>query len=206
MQFFITGIGTEIGKTLVSAIVTEYLQADYWKPVQSGDLHWTDTMKVQSLISNTKSVFHTERHRLNAPLSPHASAALDGVQIKLSDFTLPQTSNHLVVEGAGGLMVPLNEHDVLLDLIQQLQIPVILVSRNYLGSINHTLLSFEALKQRNIPIAGIVFNGEPNPVSESFIENYTQLPVLFRVGNLDDITPESIRDVVKQLPIEFPVR
>lgn len=206
MQFFITGIGTEIGKTLVSAIVTEYLQADYWKPVQSGDLHWTDTMKVQSLTSNSKSVFHPERHRLNAPLSPHASAALDGVQIKLSDFTLPQTSNHLVVEGAGGLMVPLNEHDVLIDLIQQLQIPVILVSRNYLGSINHTLLSFEALKQRNIPIAGIVFNGEPNPASESFIENYTQLPVLFRVGNLDDITPESIRDVVKQLPIEFPVR
>jgi dethiobiotin synthetase len=163
-------------------------------------------MKVQSLISNTKSVFHPERHRLNAPLSPHASAALDGVQIKLSDFTLPHTSNHLVVEGAGGLMVPLNEHDVLLDLIQQLQIPVILVSRNYLGSINHTLLSFDALKQRNIPIAGIVFNGEPNPASESFIENYTQLPVLFRVGNLDDITPESIRDVVKQLPIDFPVR
>lgn len=206
MQFFITGIGTEIGKTVVSAIVTEYLQADYWKPVQSGDLHWTDTMKVQSLISNSKSVFHPERHRLNAPLSPHASAALDGVQIKLSDFTLPQTSNHLVVEGAGGLMAPLNEHDVLLDLIQQIQIPVILVSRNYLGSINHTLLSFEALKQRNIPIAGIVFNGEPNPASESFIENYTQLPVLFRVGNLDDITPESIRDVVKQLPIDFPVR
>ncbi|MFD3394495.1 dethiobiotin synthase [Aquirufa sp. OSTEICH-129V] len=206
MQFFITGIGTEIGKTLVSAIVTEYLQADYWKPVQSGDLHWTDTMKVQSLISNTKSVFHPERHRLNAPLSPHASAALDGVQIKLSDFTLPQTSNHLVVEGAGGLMVPLNENDVLLDLIQQLQIPVILVSRNYLGSINHTLLSFEALKHRNIPIAGIVFNGEPNPASESFIENYTQLPVLFRVGNLEEITPESIRDVVKQLPIDFPVR
>lgn len=206
MQFFITGIGTEIGKTVVSAVVTEYLQADYWKPVQSGDLHWTDTMKVQSLTSNSKSVFHPERHRLNAPLSPHASAALDGVQINLSDFTLPQTSNHLVVEGAGGLMVPLNEHDVLIDLIQQLQIPVILVSRNYLGSINHTLLSFEALKQRNIPIAGIVFNGEPNPASESFIENYTQLPVLFRVGNLDDITPESIRDVVKQLPIEFPVR
>lgn len=206
MQFFITGIGTEIGKTLVSAIVTEYLQADYWKPVQSGDLHWTDTMKVQSLISNTKSVFHPERHRLNAPLSPHASAALDGVQIKLSDFTLPQTSNHLVVEGAGGLMVPLNEHDVLLDLIQQLQIPVMLVSRNYLGSINHTLLSFEALKQRNIPIAGIVFNGEPNPASESFIENYTQLPVLFRVGNLDDITPESICDVVKQVHIDFPKR
>jgi dethiobiotin synthetase len=93
-----------------------------------------------------------------------------------------------------------------LDLIQQLQIPVILVSRNYLGSINHTLLSFEALQQRNIPIAGIVFNGETNPATESFIENYTQLPVLFRVGNLDDITPESIRDLVKELQIDFPTR
>jgi len=199
MQFFITGIGTEIGKTVVSAILTEYLQADYWKPVQSGDLHWTDTMKVQSLISNTKSVFHPERHRLNAPLSPHASAALDGVQINLSDFTLPQTSNHLIVEGAGGLMVPLNDHEVMLELIQKLNIPVILVSRNYLGSINHTLLSFEALQRRNIPIAGIVFNGDPNPATESFIENYTQLPILFRVGDLPEISPQVISKFVTEM-------
>jgi len=199
MQFFITGIGTEIGKTVVSTILTEYLQADYWKPVQSGDLHWTDTMKVQSLISNEKSFFHPERHRLNAPLSPHASAALDGVQIQLSDFTLPQTSNHLIVEGAGGLMVPLNDHDLMLDLIHQLQIPVILVSRNYLGSINHTILSIEALKHRKIPIAGIVINGEPNPATESFIENYSQLPVLFRVGNFPDITREAIMQFVQKL-------
>ena len=204
MHYFVTGIGTEIGKTIVSAIVTEYLQADYWKPVQSGDLDWTDTMKVQALISNDRSVFHPERHRLQAPLSPHASAALDGVEIKLSDFTLPQTSNHLIVEGAGGLLVPLNEQDVMLDLIQQLQIPVILVSRNYLGSINHTLLSIEALKHRQIPIAGIVFNGEPNPASESFIEKNSQLPILFRLGNLDQITPEIIRNVVEQLQIDFP--
>jgi dethiobiotin synthetase len=199
MQFFITGIGTEIGKTVVSSILTEYLQADYWKPVQSGDLHWTDTMKVQSLISNEKSFFHPERHRLNAPLSPHASAALDGVQIQLSDFTLPQTSNHLIVEGAGGLMVPLNNHDLMLDLIHQLQIPVILVSRNYLGSINHTILSIEALKHRKIPIAGIVINGEPNPATESFIENYSQLPVLFRVGHMTDVDQKAISQFVQQL-------
>lgn len=202
MQFFITGIGTEIGKTVVSAILTEYLQADYWKPVQSGDLHWTDTMKVQSLISNTKSVFHPERHRLNAPLSPHASAALDGVQIELSDFTLPQTSNHLIVEGAGGLMVPLNDQDVMLDLIQQIQIPVILVSRNYLGSINHTMLSIEALQHRQIAIAGIVFNGEPNAATETFIEKYSQLPVLFRVGDLPEISPKVISKFIKEMNID----
>lgn len=201
MQFFVTGIGTEIGKTIVSAILTEYLQADYWKPVQSGDLHWTDTMKVHALVSNDRSVFHPERHRLQAPLSPHASAALDGVQIELSDFNLPQTSNHLIVEGAGGLMVPLNEQDVMLDLIQQLQIPVILVSRNYLGSINHTMLSLEALAHRQITVAGIVFNGESNPATESFIEKNSHVPVLFRVGQFPEISPAAIRQFVDSIDL-----
>ena len=199
MQFFVTGIGTEIGKTVVSSILTEYLQADYWKPVQSGDLHLTDTMKVQALVSNTKSYFHPERHRLNAPLSPHAAAALDGVQIQLSDFTLPQTSNHLIVEGAGGLMVPLNDQDLMIDLIKQLGIPVILVSRNYLGSINHTVLSIEALQRRDIPIAGIVINGEPNPATETFIESMSALPILFRVGHFAEISKEEICRFTKTL-------
>jgi dethiobiotin synthetase len=198
-QFFVTGIGTEIGKTVVSSILTEYLQADYWKPVQSGDLHLTDTMKVQALVSNTKSYFHSERHRLNAPLSPHAAAALDGVQIQLSDFTLPQTSNHLIVEGAGGLMVPLNDQDLMIDLIEQLGIPVMLVSRNYLGSINHTVLSIEALQRREIPIAGIVINGEPNPATEKFIANYSQIPIVFKVENFSEITREAIAQFVLQL-------
>ena len=199
LQFFVTGIGTEIGKTVVSSILTEYLQADYWKPVQSGDLHLTDTMKVQALVSNTKSYFHPERHRLNAPLSPHAAAALDGVQIQLSDFTLPQTSNHLIVEGAGGLMVPLNDQDLMIDLIKQLGIPVILVSRNYLGSINHTVLSIEALQRREIPIAGIVINGEPNPATESIIESMSALPILFRVGHFAEISKEEIQRFTQSL-------
>jgi dethiobiotin synthetase len=199
MQYFVTGIGTEIGKTVVSAILTEYLQADYWKPVQSGDLDWTDMMKVQSLISNPRTVFHPERHLFKEPLSPHASAALEGVHIALSDFTLPQTSNTLVVEGAGGLMVPLNEQDLMIDLIQQLHIPVILVSQNYLGSINHTMLSIEALKHRKIPIAGIVFNGKSNSATESFIENNSHLPVLFRIDQLAEISPEAIKGFVREL-------
>ena len=202
-KFFVTGIGTEIGKTVVSAILTEYLQADYWKPIQSGDLHLTDTMKVQSLIANSRTQFHPERYRLQAPLSPHASAELDGVQIKLRDFHLPETTNNLIVEGAGGLFVPLNQQELMIDLIAKFQIPVILVSRNYLGSINHTMLSIEALQHRKIPIAGIVFNGEPNPVTESFIENYSRLPVLFRVGNFTEISRETLQAFVRQMDVQL---
>lgn len=200
-QFFITGIGTEIGKTVVSSILTEYLQADYWKPIQSGDLHWTDTMKVQSLISNTKSYFHPERYRLNSPLSPHASADLDGVKIRLTDFELPATQNNLIVEGAGGLFVPINARETMIDLIKQLNIPVILVSKNYLGSINHTMLSIEALKARNILIEGIVFNGVSTPATERFIEENAQIPVLFRLPELPEVSSKEISQFVKRIDL-----
>ena len=202
-KFFVSGIGTEIGKTIVSAILTEYLQADYWKPIQSGDLHLTDTMKVQSLIANSRTQFHPERYRLQAPLSPHASAEIDGINIMLRDFHLPETKNHLIVEGAGGLFVPLNQEELMIDLMAKFNIPVILVSRNYLGSINHTMLSIEALKHRKIPIAGIVFNGEPNPATESFIENYSRLPVLFRVGNFTEISRETLLAFVRQVDVQL---
>ncbi|MHA8067367.1 dethiobiotin synthase [Aquirufa sp. ROCK2-A2] len=199
MKLFVTGIGTEIGKTVISSILVEHLQADYWKPIQSGDLHSTDTMKVKSLISNHKSVFHPEQFKLNEPLSPHASAALDGVQISLSDFKLPTTQNHLIIEGAGGLMVPINEKDLMIDLIDQFKVPVVLVSKNYLGSINHTLLTIQELNHRNIPIKGIVFNGESNPSSESFIENFSKIPILFSVQNQDNLTPSSIKRLAEMI-------
>ena len=193
-QVFITGIGTDVGKTVISAILTEHLQADYWKPIQSGDLHNSDSMKVKALISNSKSVFHPERYRLNNPLSPHASAEIDGIRISLDDFELPQTDNHLIVEGAGGLFVPINEKDTVIDLIVRLNIPVVLVSRNYLGSINHTMLSIEALKARNIQIEGIIFNGASTPATERFIEKNANIPVLFRVEDLSEITPTIIQE------------
>jgi dethiobiotin synthetase len=193
-QFFVTGISTEVGKTVISAILTEALEADYWKPVQSGDLDFGDADKVKSWISNEKSVFHPERFRLNTPASPHWSAEIDGVEIKLEDFKLPQTENHLIVEGAGGLLVPLNDQDLLIDLMEQLNLPVILVSRNYLGSINHTLLSIEALERRNIPIAGIIFNGQPTPSTENYILNYTQIPL---IGHVKEAEGEISIDFVK---------
>ncbi|MFD0794118.1 dethiobiotin synthase [Mucilaginibacter litoreus] len=189
---FVTGIGTGIGKTLISAILVEKLKADYWKPVQSGDLDDSDTLKVQSLVSNSASVYHPETYRLTQPYSPHKSAALDGIVIDETAFVLPQTNNRLIIEGAGGLMVPLNDHFLMIDLIKQLNAEVILVSQNYLGSINHTLLSAEALSNRDIPVKGILFNGEENPSTEDFIKNYTNLAYLGHIPAFEKVTKETI--------------
>ena len=183
-KIFVTGIGTSVGKTLVSAIITEYLEADYWKPIQSGDLDNSDTMTVRRLVTNSKSVFHEERYRLTEPLSPHASADIDGVMMELQDFgTPPSINENLVIEGAGGLMVPINNNKTLADLIKFLDTGVILVSRNYLGSINHTLLTVQELRRREIPIIGLVFNGKPTPYTEDFITRYSNLPVIFRMDD-----------------------
>lgn len=192
-RFFVTGIGTDVGKTIVSAILVEALQADYWKPIQAGELNNTDTMKVCSLVSNATSQFHPETYRLSLPLSPHAAAEKDGVIINLNAIVLPDTGNTLIIEGAGGVLVPLNATDLVIDLMEKLKAEVILVSRNYLGSINHTLLSIAALKSRNIPIAGIVFNGKSTPSTEDFILNYTGLKCLLRVDEEEEITVDTIK-------------
>jgi len=196
---FITGIGTGIGKTITSAVITEKLKADYWKPIQSGDLDESDTLKVKSLISNTKTVFHPETYRLTQPYSPHKSAAIDGVVIDINAFSIPQTDNTLIIEGAGGLMVPLNEHDLMIDLIKKLQAEVILISQNYLGSINHTILSWKALQQEKIPIKGIIFNGETDVESERYILQYTGLTLLGKVPQLQKIDKQAILDAGRLL-------
>ena len=202
-QYIIAGIGTEIGKTLISSILTETLQADYWKPIQSGALDFTDTDTVRSLISNEKTVFHPETYRLNEPMSPHAAAAIDGIEIELSKFQLPQTENHLIVELAGGIMVPLNDRETNLDLIKKLNIPVILISKNYLGSINHTLLSVEILKMNNIEVKGLIFNGEQNKYSEDFILNYTKLECLGRVNFEENIDKNVVKKYAEQFRNKF---
>ncbi len=197
---FITGIGTDIGKTLISAILVEKFKADYWKPIQSGDLHNSDTMKVKSLITNATSVFHPESYRLTQPFSPHKSADLDGISIELQSISLPKTSNNtLIIEGAGGLMVPLNNRKYIVDLIQTLEADVILVIKNYLGSINHTLLSLELLKLKNIPVKGIIFNGENDSYSEQAILNHSKLSILGRVPFVVELNREKIIDLGKTL-------
>lgn len=182
MKLFITGIGTDVGKTIASAIITEALEADYWKPVQAGDADNSDTHKVKRYISNEKTQFFPNSYLLNTPASPHLAAAIDGVTIDLTDIKEPKTKNHLVIEGAGGLFVPLNDTDTIADLIQP-DYKVVVVSRHYLGSINHTLLTIEALKQRNIAIAGIVFNGDAMPSTEEIILKKTGLKMIGRIEN-----------------------
>jgi len=178
---FITGIGTEVGKTVASAIVTEALQADYFKPIQAGDLENSDTHKVERLVSNSVTKFHLNAFALKTPMSPHAAAEIDQVQIKAEEVKRPTTTNdYLVIEGAGGLLVPINSTQTIADLIQQ-EDKIIVVSRHYLGSINHTLLTIEALKSRGLTCAGIIFSGEEHPTTESIIEEMAQVPILGRI-------------------------
>ena len=181
-KLFVTGIGTDVGKTIASAILTEALQANYWKPIQAGDLEHSDSIKIKSQISNSKSHIFENSYKLNTPASPHYAAQLDGIAIDINQIKEPKTSNHLVIEGAGGLLVPLNNTDCIIDLIQN-DYEVILVSRHYLGSINHTLLSLEALKNRNIPCAGIIFSGDENPATESIILAKSGVKFLGRIEN-----------------------
>ena len=200
--YFVTAIGTDSGKTVVSAILTEALKADYWKPVQSGTVD-IDRETVQRLVSNTKSIFHPERYLLKTPVSPHAAARIDGVEIDLEDFRLPQTDNHLVIEGAGGVLVPLNDKgDMVIDLALKFDAEVVLVSNIYLGSINHTLLTINELKRRGVKVKGIVFNGIPNPETEKYILEYSKLPCLMHIEPqkvLDNNVIERWSEVMKLL-------
>lgn len=196
-RIFVTGIGTDIGKTVVSAVLVEALKADYWKPVQTGSFFSRDTTEVQRIISNTKSRFHPESYLLKQPMSPHAAAELEGVEIDVNKIQLPQTANHLVIEGAGGLMVPLNRKYFMIDLIQKFEAEVILVVKNYLGSINHTLLSIDALKSRGIHIMGIVINEEPHELSESIILQYSGLKLLGRINKEGMIKKDVIERYAK---------
>ena len=180
------------------------LGAAYWKPVQSGLEPMTDTERVRSLTQLPTTHFFPERYRLTQPLSPHAAAAIDGVAIALSDFRMPNFSAlpyakpHLIIEGAGGLMVPLNERDYMLDLITHFQVPVCLVARSTLGTINHTLLSIEQLRRANIEILGVVMNGPKNEGNRAAIAHYGQVLILAEVEPMDTITPYRLKQFFSQ--------
>ncbi len=178
--YFVTGIGTEVGKTIVSAILTEALEADYWKPIQAGDLDNSDSHKVERLVSNKKTVFHKNSFALKTPMSPHAAADIDGVKITSKKINRPKTKNNLVIEGAGGLLVPISDKETIADLMLK-EDRIILVSRHYLGSINHTLLSIEVLKSRGLNCFGIIFSGEENKSTERIIEKMSGVTILGRI-------------------------
>jgi dethiobiotin synthetase len=191
--FFVTGTDTNVGKTVVSAILTAGLRAHYWKPVQSGVIEGTDSNCVAGLTGLPASHFLPETYMLKEPLSPHEAARIDGVSISLTNFKLPERKlRPLVVEGAGGVMVPLNDQHLMLDLIKHLALPVVLVARSSLGTINHTLLSLHVLRARSIPVLGVVMNGDRNPANRRAIELYGQTRVLAEIPRLPILNQQSI--------------
>ncbi|WP_299531033.1 dethiobiotin synthase [Ulvibacterium sp.] len=190
-RIFVTGISTEVGKTVASAILVEALEADYWKPVQAGELDYTDSHKIQELISNTKSVIHKGSYELTSPMSPHAAAEIDGIHIERQHIVEPETDNHLIIEGAGGLLVPLNEEDTILDIIMP-NYKVVVVSRHYLGSINHSLLTIRWLQQKGYEVS-VIFSGDANPHTENIILHKTGVSLIGRIEEEPGFDRETIK-------------
>lgn len=191
---FVTGTDTDVGKTVVAAALTMGLDAYYWKPIQSGLTPSTDTADVRRWTGLPEERFLPEAYRLNEPMSPHAAAEIDGVTIDVEHIVhtaLPE-DRPVVVEGAGGLMVPLNDHDLMIEMIARLGMPVVLVARTALGTLNHTLLSVSELRRREIPLLGVVLNGEAHPSNCAAIEKYGEVPVLGRIPRLASLDAPSL--------------
>lgn len=198
--FFVTGTDTGIGKTVVSAMLTIGLDAAYWKPIQSGLKEETDTEYIRRVTGLPDDRLKDERYRLTEPLSPHASAAIDGVAIRMGDFEIPEyDTGHLVVEGAGGLLVPINDEDMIIDLVWHLGLPVLLVVRSELGTLNHTFLSLEALRARSIDVMGVVMNGPQNTSNRKAIEKYGDVAVLAELEHLPEVNPLVLKETFSKL-------
>lgn len=191
-RIFVTGISTEVGKTVASAIIAEALEADYWKPIQAGELDNCDTLKVEKLILNSTSKFHPNSYALQTPMSPHAAANIDGLTIDLKKIKEPKTKNNLVIEGAGGLLVPLNDKETILDIIRP-EYHVMVVSRHYLGSINHTFLTVNLLKEKGFDIS-ILFSGNEHKTTESILKKMTNVPIIGRINE----EPYFDKNVIKE--------
>ncbi len=191
---FVTGTDTDVGKTLVAAWLTQAWGADYWKPVQTGAADITDYGTVAKLVPG--AVIHPSAYVFQAPLSPHEAARRERARIDLSALVAPATSNLLVVEGAGGAMVPLNEVALTVDFMERLGLPAVIVARSGLGTINHTLMTLEVLRRRRIPILGVVMNGQRNPANRQAIEHFGAVPVLAEIQPLPAVTAS----VVASLP------
>lgn len=197
--FLIAGIHTGIGKTMCAAILTEALECDYWKPIQAGDLQNSDSIFVRQHLSNPHSVVHAEAYKLQTPASPHTAAAIDQIEIDMHQLHLPESKRPIVVETAGGIMSPVNNSNTMLDLALQLQLPVILVAQNYLGSINHTLLSIAAIQQTELPLIGLIWNGTPDHSARSFVAHHTRLTELFAVPLLEKTNKQTVAQLAALL-------
>ena len=199
MNLFVSGIGTNVGKTIVAAVLTEALQADYWKPIQSGTIEGKDSDTVRSLISNTHTCVHPETYLLREPLSPHFAAKLEGTEIDFTYINPPLTGNTLIIEGAGGLLVPINSHQFVVDLARKFHCEIVLVISNYLGCINHSLLSIDYLIRNNYKIHSLIFNGAFEPEVKNAIANYASDCQIIHLPTLKNLEKSEIRAVAAHI-------
>ncbi|RJR48578.1 MAG: dethiobiotin synthase [Desulfobacteraceae bacterium] len=199
-RIFITGTDTGVGKTLVSALLVAGMDAEYWKPIQCGLEETPDREWVIQKTSIPEWMAYPEVYRLKHPLSPHAAARLDGVSIDIESIAIPHSSSSrpLIVEGAGGIMVPLNGHQYMLDLMKRLALPVLLVTSSRLGTINHTLLSLEMLRLHGLEILGVVINGPRNDVNRDAIRDYGKVRILAEVAHMDQIDPHTLKETFQR--------
>ena len=196
-RLFVTGTDTGVGKTIVSALLCAALDGIYWKPIQTGSREGTDRETVRRLAALAPGDEIPEAYCLPEPVSPHLAAEWNGIHIRLDTIQKPSISagRWLIAEGAGGVLVPLNDSDFMVDLMKRLGFPVILVARTALGTLNHTLLSLEALHARGIQVAGIVLNGEANPDNRKALERYGRVPILGWIPPLQEISRQELRRV-----------
>ncbi|MBT3765732.1 MAG: dethiobiotin synthase [Rhodospirillaceae bacterium] len=200
---FVTGTDTDIGKTIASACLVRALDADYWKPVQSGLTEGRDCDTISELTGLEESRIHPSTYELQAPLSPHEAARLEGLRLDMNQFKLPTTDNNLVVEGAGGVLVPINEGALMIDLIDQLDLPVVVVARSGLGTINHTLLTLEALRARNLELLGVIVSGPANSANIEAIRTYGKIKILLELEPISPLDSAGIDIAAKNLESEF---
>jgi dethiobiotin synthetase len=193
LRFVVTGTDTNIGKTVFSAALVDTLGAAYWKPVQSGLEGETDSEAVQRLGRIPPERIVPEAWRLKTPASPHLAARIDNVRIDPEALSPPSTESPLVIEGAGGVLVPLTESEVFADVFARWQMPVVLCARTGLGTINHTLLSLEALRHRSIPVFGLVFIGDEQTDTQQIIAKLGNVNCLGRLPRIDPLTPDTLR-------------
>jgi len=185
--YFVTGTDTDVGKTVVSAWLVHHLNASYWKPVQSGMNETPDKNEIQRLCGISDHRILPSTYELNEALSPHEAARIDGIEIKLDKIVKPEVKGPLVIEGAGGVYVPLNDASFMIDLISKMGCPTIVVARSGLGTINHTLLTLSALRQNNIDVLGVVLNGPLNPKNKKAIEEFGKVPILGQIPYIKGI-------------------
>lgn len=198
----ICGTDTDVGKTIISALIVQGLKATYWKPIQSGLADGGDTGRICQLLNLSSNRWIKESYKFKAPVSPHWAAEKEEIKIKTNNLELPKTSNFLVIETAGGVMVPLTRKFLQIEQIQLWNLPVLLVARSGLGTLNHTLLTLEALKNKGIEVLGLFLNGPSHEDNPKTLEQFGHVPVIGQLPLLSEVSKENLESQWKKQHLE----